>query len=576
MQTRFGWYQWWWILASLFLLLVAIGVRWYRLDSLPPAPYWEEVALGYDAWSLATTGKDHHGQAWPLVAAESFGDYKPTGYMYALIPFVKIGGLNVWTVRMPSATAGVVTVGLIGWLLAWVAPAGQRRWWWLVGLAVAAVAPWGIWFSRGAWEVNLATMWLTLGVATGLMVGRVQQLPWRWARRPNVWLVISVSSLWLAWYTYHAARIIGPAVGLLLVGYWWHRFGRQTIRSCWRGGAVAVVVTLLALVPILQTGGGNTLTRRWAETGLSPTSAMAEITNAHQDGRWWNKILYHRFVLLTGHVIEQYLAHWRLDFLFVDGDTNARHSLPFTGVLYYLDGPLILMGLWWLSRRWRSEWFVIIGWGLVSLLPAALATPVPHALRILPSWPVWIMLVSVGVVQVVSSLSEWLKAVTWLRPAGRRRIVSVVMTLAVAAYLAQFGVWWRYYTLVYPQLYSQDWQYGYQQVIAAMNDLHIRYPDQRLYITRQQGRPAMYVWFYSQTPPTDVQQADISAKQDLGEFLEFQHWTFVRTTAEVHGPALVAADPVDGAQLQQRLAATLLSQIKSSKGEVIWNIYEIN
>ena len=85
------------------VLILAAVLRFYHLDSNPPSPYWEEAALGYDAYSILKTGKDFHGHSWPLIAFESFGDYKPSLYFYATVPSVAIFGLNTFAVRFPSA-----------------------------------------------------------------------------------------------------------------------------------------------------------------------------------------------------------------------------------------------------------------------------------------------------------------------------------------------------------------------------------------------------------------------------------------------------------------------------------------
>jgi len=99
------------------VLLLTIWLRFYQLGQLPGSLYWEEAALGYDAWSIAQTGADHHGHPWPVAAFESFGDWKPSGYFYALAPFVKVWGLRNWVVRAPAAVSGIMLVVAIGALI---------------------------------------------------------------------------------------------------------------------------------------------------------------------------------------------------------------------------------------------------------------------------------------------------------------------------------------------------------------------------------------------------------------------------------------------------------------------------
>jgi hypothetical protein len=105
-----------WKWGILLLVVVGLFLRTYRLDAVPASLYWEEVALGYDAYAILHTGKDAHGHAWPVTAFVSFGDYKPALYFYAIVPFLPLFGLSAWAVRLPSALAGTSEIIAIAWL----------------------------------------------------------------------------------------------------------------------------------------------------------------------------------------------------------------------------------------------------------------------------------------------------------------------------------------------------------------------------------------------------------------------------------------------------------------------------
>src|SRR4030043_677035 len=142
------------------VLLLSALLRFYRLDSYP-ALNADEAAIGYNAYSLIETGKDEHGNSWPI-HFQSFNDYKPGLYFYIVLPFVKFFGLSEMSVRIPSAFIGVLTVYLIYLLtnelfkdkkyVLWNLPIG------IVSSFLLAISPWHIHFSRGGWEVNAATV----------------------------------------------------------------------------------------------------------------------------------------------------------------------------------------------------------------------------------------------------------------------------------------------------------------------------------------------------------------------------------------------------------------------------------
>src|SRR3989344_1300457 len=96
----------------LVILILAFIVRIVFLDISPPGFNADEAALGYNAYSLITTGKDEWGQTFPLVF-KSFSDYKPGLYVYLAIPFVWLLGLNELAVRLPSVLLGSFSIILI-------------------------------------------------------------------------------------------------------------------------------------------------------------------------------------------------------------------------------------------------------------------------------------------------------------------------------------------------------------------------------------------------------------------------------------------------------------------------------
>ena len=71
-----------------FIVFLAVLLRFFKLGSIPPHLTPDEAALGYNAYSILKTGKDEFGKTFPLVF-KSFGDYKPGLYVYASVPFLK-------------------------------------------------------------------------------------------------------------------------------------------------------------------------------------------------------------------------------------------------------------------------------------------------------------------------------------------------------------------------------------------------------------------------------------------------------------------------------------------------------
>ena len=94
--------------ALIALALVAgIGLRVARLDKVPPALNQDEACDGYDAYSILTTGRDHHGNFMPIVM-QGFNDYRMPLLQYSLVPLVGMFGLKTEIVRLGAAIWGTL------------------------------------------------------------------------------------------------------------------------------------------------------------------------------------------------------------------------------------------------------------------------------------------------------------------------------------------------------------------------------------------------------------------------------------------------------------------------------------
>src|SRR3990167_8023135 len=100
--------------SKILLAIIILGVflRFYRLADIPPGPYSDEAAYGYNAYSILKTGQDEWGQKFPLTF-QSFGDFKPPGTAYLTIPSIAVFGLNTFAIRFPAALLATATILLM-------------------------------------------------------------------------------------------------------------------------------------------------------------------------------------------------------------------------------------------------------------------------------------------------------------------------------------------------------------------------------------------------------------------------------------------------------------------------------
>lgn len=568
------------LVGCVVVVALAAFLRLYKLESIPSSLYWEEAALGYDAYSILKTGKDHHGNAFPVVAFTSFGDFKPSGYFYAIVPFISLFGLNELSVRLPSAIAGIATVVGIGFLVRYLSqvvwPQASTRFYrlcFVVGMLIATLSAWLIQFSRGAWEVNLASSLLLWSVVTGLTVIRTKN-------RKTVLMFSSVVFAALSMYVYHATRVVAPAVLAAVFTLWVFPTLKdspfridgffKSLKSVILPGLCFVAL----ITPLLLSSLDQTTNQRFAETSITSDGEYVKESNRLRElagNTLLSNLFTHRYIILSQQVATAFLSHFTPNFLFVTGDTNPRHSTGFTGIMAAPDALWLVIGVVTLSYAFlrkktvRGVILLLTWWLLIGILPAAITKAHPHALRILPTAPVFMAVLSIGLLQTLI----WLKRFTNLK---------IFTALLVGIIVIHAGFWlnyWRFYTNIYPTLHESDWQYGYEQMVNELNTIRASQPSMPIYVTREYGRPAMYYWFYTQTPPTEVQAEDSTARKDQGEFLTFKNISFINTVNEAQ-PGIIVSSSSGYEQLSKKYASVQkLGEIRGQRGQVVWVLSQI-
>jgi len=141
------------MLALLLITLLGAGLRLYKLGDYPGGFGVDETCGAYDAWSLLTTGREHHGDFWPL-SSRQFGDYPPSTPTFLTIPFVALLGPTMIATRLPCALLNAAAVFFFGLLASRLF---RSRAIGLFAAVLLAVVPWNIYFSRFAVSVGYIT-----------------------------------------------------------------------------------------------------------------------------------------------------------------------------------------------------------------------------------------------------------------------------------------------------------------------------------------------------------------------------------------------------------------------------------
>ena len=346
--------------AGLWLLLAAAGLAFYAwgAPTNPPGFFIDESSVAYNAHTIAESGKDEHGEAWPLYF-KAFGDYKNPTYVYLLAAVFRVTGPSVAAARYLSAMLGVLAalvLGLLGVRLTKSNAAG------LFTFLTALLTPWLFELSRVVVEVAA----FPLAVALFLLATRRAASKEAWGVADSA---LVAAALALVTYTYSTGRLTGPLLALGLALLLTNRRRVVPLLTTW-----ALYGLALAPLYVYHRRNPEALTKRFNYlTYVTPDSRYAEDV--------WEFVKH-----FAGN-----LNPWRL---LVTGDVNTYQiaSVPGAAPVLFATFLLALCGAWLaLKSARRDAWWRLFFYGLVaSVVPASLTNDYFHLLR-LAALPVFII-----------------------------------------------------------------------------------------------------------------------------------------------------------------------------------------
>ena len=354
-----------------FLILVASFLRFYRLASVPPSPSLDEVSIGWNAYSILETGRDEYGYRLPVLL-RAYDDWRPAGYVYLAIPFIKIFGLAATAVRLPavilSAVALIAVYFLVKELFANDRHGDQLS---VISSLLLAISPWHVYLSRLGHEVNAG---LTFSILVVLFLLKF------FRQRRSIWLFLAAVFFALSFYTYQSQKIFGPLI-IISLGL----IFRKELLTEKKKVILAGLVGLVLLMPIVKASFSPQAMIRFRATSIFGTSDT---------------------------ILRAYFSHFNPAWLFFNSG-REDHKVPGMGVLYLWELPLILIGVYQLIRVKlpRQSKLLILSWVLIAPLPAGIATGAPHAMRTFNLLPMPQILAALGAVTLMTKLKISRKAI---------------------------------------------------------------------------------------------------------------------------------------------------------------------
>jgi len=436
---KFGRY---FLLLLIFSLLLAS--RLCRISSLPSSVYWDEASIGYNAYSVGMDGKDEWGSFLPL-HFRAFGEFKLPVYIYGVVPFVKMFGLNAFAVRFPSVlfTIGIV---VLTYLIAKKVIRDESAA--LFSAFYIVVTPWLFIFSRSGYEATAGLMFYLLGVYLQFK-----------SEDKIVWYYGSVACFIASVYSYNSFRIITPVTLFVLTVFILNKLEKK-ILGHFPVLLISLFVFLLSLIPIVRLYVYDTGFQRIQAVGLVGTPGE-------------------KLIQFSGN----YLKNFSFNYLFIQGDTNLRSQQSGFGQLYWISLPLVLLGIFYVLEKRKLVYYSLLLGLMLSPIPAALTKENPHALRSVSSIFFYALLSGLGLKYLLLQFPKF------------KNVFSICVPFI---FLIFFGFYLFSFFTDYGPHSRSDWQIEYKDIFESIQKNGVSGTQ---IVSDKYGQPYIFALFYLKYNP---------------------------------------------------------------------------
>jgi 4-amino-4-deoxy-L-arabinose transferase-like glycosyltransferase len=485
------------IVIIFFLFFLCIFLRSYKITQIPPSLSWDEVAIGYNAYSILKTGKDEYGSFMPTLF-RSFDDYKLPGLIYTSVLPIALFGLNEFAVRLPSMLAGIGIV-VLGFFL------GKEiinKKFGLLFSALLAINPWLINFSRQAFESNLGTFFVFLGIF--FLLKSLKKFKYFYLA--NLFFALSL-------YYYYSPRFVIP---FILIAYFFVNY--EMIKKHAKHAFLGFFVFVVLLIPLIRatiTPGAMLKVDQVLITSdkvyTEKAQRFSEIIAEHNNALFY-RIFFNRRVAFVYAVTENYVKNLSFEHLFKTG-------LSQSGLMHLWELPFLIVGIIFVLRYPKKWKWLFIAYLVSYPLAGAITKEQPNALRTLIGAPVLDLFIAFGLYAVYRVLKKY----QGLRQLATAAFIGIYIVSAINVYISYFNNG--------SILRSTDFGDGYKQLAEFLRKEDTY---KKIWITGDRWRPYIHILFHQKVDPLEYQKS--------GTPDSFGYYSFGNASWDTEGTYLGSAD----------------------------------
>lgn len=475
------------------ILLFALFIRVYSLSSVPLGFHIDEASLGYNGYSLLLTGKDENNHKLPLYI-DMFGDNRPSGYHYLTTVSIKFLGLSEFSTRLPGALFGAFSVIVLFFLVQVLFKNKKIS---LVAALLLAASPWHIVLSRASAEAIVALFFIISGYTLVLISFQNKRI---------FYCIFGILLLILSFFFYHAPRVFVPLlffVSLLYLYPLWKKFAFKYKLTLVIG---FLITSLVAFSLVFLINGG---TGRFSQVNIFgfPEVRLVLEEQIRESGIMGQKafdtrIFHNKIINYSLAFASNYLDYFSGRFLFIEGGLPVWYKVPGMGLVYILELPFILLGVFYLFNSKDKYHKLALLWLLTAPVTSAFTIDdVPNINRALVMLPMIELTAAYGFVSFTNRFSN----------------IKYKVIISVFAFLFLFNFLYfvqQYFVIsqVHRNWYRDE---GFSELVALIKKDYKNYD--KIIVTKSYGGVYPLILFYMQYDPSSYQAAGSSKdKEDTG------------------------------------------------------------
>lgn len=328
------------------------------------------------------TGRDDWWHAFPL-HYDSFGDQRPTGIIYTVVPSIALFDLNQFAVRFPSALFGAFGVIAVYFLCLQLSAMNYKLS--AFSALMAAISPWHISLSRATSEGIISSTLILFGLVFIIR------------KKPSY--IISSIFLFSSYFFYHSARLLVPVfvtAAILWQFYNTRKFNFSAILLLAISFSLSAIFFLspIARSRLNQVSIFNDFTVRDSIDRLPFEEGQNKVITA--------RVFHNKVVIYTTRFLDEYFQYFSPKFFLSFTEAKPmRYATVMRSPLLYMEFLLFVFGLSQITKLRATGYKLLAVLLLISPIPAGFTSEdSPNMHRALLMSPFISVIAAIGLSQI--------------------------------------------------------------------------------------------------------------------------------------------------------------------------------